>query len=97
MERIVSLTIHDGDNEEVKGDPVFERAPPSSHLLCVKCGTNFGDAEQHQILFLEECCHVVCKICLKAAITASFPEEVFCPGQDCEAKLADYEVRDVLG
>ena len=63
-----SLSISE---EEEEKEPY---RPPETSLQCMKCKTSFGDEEQHQIVFVEECCHVLCKPCLKAAIEASYPD-----------------------
>ena len=49
-----------------------------------------------QVLFLENCSHMVCKECLKVNIDDSYPESV-CPVNNCEGKVLDVEVKNVLG
>ncbi len=45
---------------------------------------------------MDECCELVCKACLKAAIKENYPD-VKCPNKQCKGKLQDFEVKSILG
>jgi hypothetical protein len=66
-------------------------------MQCVNCKSEYADVDFGQsIYFLDECCELVCLQCLKEAIKKSYPD-VKCPKKDCKGKIADYEVRSILG
>lgn len=71
-------------------------APVSLLPPCVKCGKAFTDDDMSKVIFVDECMHLCCKDCLKASIEESYPD-VFCLMRGCEAKLSDFEIRDILG
>jgi IBR domain, a half RING-finger domain len=45
---------------------------------------------------LDSCCHLLCTDCIKGKIKASYPD-VVCPVKSCGIKLANAEIRLILG
>lgn len=82
------------DLEEEK-EPILREVPESS-LSCIKCQKLFADSDQSNIIFIDECLHILCKPCLKEAIDKDYPN-VSCQAPGCKAKIQDFEVRYVLG
>lgn len=66
-------------------EPGFECAS------CLKQVVDYND-----ILFIENCSHIVCKACLEPLIERLYPD-VSCPSRNCDVMLNDLEVKAVLG
>ena len=52
--------------------------------------------DYNDILFIENCSHIVCKECLKPLIEKLYPD-VSCPARFCDILLNDLEVKAVIG
>ncbi len=68
-------------------------------IKCVNCQKNFDEFQYDQILWLESCCHTLCRNCLKPLVLREWPErqKVNCPHPDCELSILDAEIRNALG
>ena len=72
-------------------------AGEQERMKCVSCKSEHADVEFGQsIYFLDQCCELVCSKCLKEAIEKGYPD-VKCPNKGCKAKVAEYEIRSILG
>jgi len=68
--------------------------PIDEGIPCGNCHKSFLDFTD--ISYLENCNHMICKECLTDSINLHYPES-FCPIHDCEIKLFEAEIRQVLG
>ncbi len=66
-------------------------------MECSSCNMKFDELSFHQIFFMEECCHIVCKRCIVGIINENFPDEVKCPSRDCERIIQNFEIQGILG
>ncbi len=69
-------------------------APVDEGIPCANCLKSFMDFTD--IVYLENCNHMVCKECLTETINLQYPDSC-CPLNDCEKKLYEAEIRQALG
>lgn len=65
-------------------------------LKCAGCGTIVTDNNYDEVIFLDKCCHCVCKSCIKLASEKQFPD-VKCPQLNCNKTLFEFEIKQALG
>lgn len=72
----------------------------SNSIFCKSCNTHFLDF--NLIMYLENCCHTICKNCLKKKIVKylkspkfnrELPEEGFVKCYECSSQLIDQEMK----
>ena len=62
----------------------------------MKCDIKFDDNNFADAIFLEKCCHSLCKECIKQESKKDF-SNVRCPVNACGQQLLDFEVKAALG
>jgi hypothetical protein len=65
-------------------------------LKCISCEEVFNDVKFEEVVYLEQCCHTVCKKCIEERVLADYPE-VTCPDEDCNKLLPEYEIENLVG
>ena len=89
--------------EEVKQsgqvDMEVDGADDGCFIKCENCKKNFDEFSYSEIIFLEQCGHIVCKKCVKSLSLTEWPAEqkVHCPNGDCDKCIMDVEIKDMLG
>ena len=74
-----------------------EEMAGNEEMQCVRCMRQFGDFSFQHIMFLEQCCHLLCKMCFKELIRKVYSkgEPVCCPR--CEKQVLEVEIKEVIG
>jgi len=82
------------DQEEL--EELKEIEDEKLELKCISCEEVFGDVKFEEVIYLEQCCHTVCKKCLTERIEGDFPE-VTCPDEECNRPLFEFEMENIVG
>eukprot|EP00347_Sterkiella_histriomuscorum_P011168 403373493 len=83
-------------NQDQKMEIDYYPIREEEQMKCGSCQSVMNDKNFEEFIFLEKCCHCICKSCIKIASEKQFPE-VKCPQLDCNQFLMEFELRQVLG
>ena len=66
-------------------------------MQCVSCKRKFDEFSFMNIMFLEKCSHIVCRLCFKSLVRKVFAKgkTMCCP--QCQESIPDYEIKAVIG
>ena len=74
-------------------DPFAE----NDEMQCVNCKRKFDEFSFMNILFLEQCCHIVCKLCFKSLVRSIYAKghPLNCPM--CKIPILEMEIKEHIG
>ena len=66
-------------------------------MMCVSCKHNFDEVEFEKILFLESCCHWICKECFPKIVNRDYIKKSMAEWPDCKTQIQEYEIKAIIG
>ena len=83
--------------KEMFVDQPEEYFPENEEMQCVNCKRKFDEFSFMNILFLEQCCHIVCKLCFKSLVHSIYAKghPLNCPM--CKTPVLEIEIKEHIG
>ncbi|MED6278164.1 hypothetical protein CHARACLAT_020858 [Characodon lateralis] len=100
QEQLAVLQYEEAQQLEREKNYMYLLATDEQNLISntteTDCPICFSPLEPGEGVVLRECLHTFCRECLKGTLINSQDAEVYCPDTDCESKLLDREIKELL-
>ncbi|MEQ2303706.1 hypothetical protein AMECASPLE_019671 [Ameca splendens] len=100
QEQLALLQYEEAQQLEREKNYMYFLATDEQNLISntteTDCPICFSPLEPGEGVVLRECLHTFCRECLKGTVINSQDAEVYCADTDCESKLLDREIKELL-